>query len=286
MGQLTSLTFLALEQNKLTGSIPAWTSNLKSLEYFSISGNSFTGELPTLIGLDSLQDFAANDNLLSGKIEPLSSLVSLQNIFLSDNAFTGPITDATFQFLGNLSIVDLSNNDLTGYFPAHFYKFDVVDVHGNSVSGELPEVELGGLSLDFLSVYGNKISGTFPSSILSLNHLRYLDLSSNDLKGSLPESFEDMKQLEYLFLARNDFSNGSIPLLSRNRKLKEVSLKKTNRIAAIPDWFGALEDLVLLDLQENKLVGTGTTLSRKYSIFFKFLTHTFCSFQFRSLLGM
>jgi len=67
-----------------------------------------------------------------------------------------------------------------------------------------------------------------------------------------------MKNLTYLFLAQNDFVAGNVPTwLGGLTQLEELCLKSTQLEGPIPDFLGTqLSNLILLDLDNNKLTGT------------------------------
>ncbi|MCB7128881.1 MAG: T9SS type A sorting domain-containing protein [Candidatus Brocadiales bacterium] len=59
IGTLTGLTSLSLQQNELSGPIPAWMLNLTNLTTWSLAYNNFTGPLPA--GMDTLPNLAFLD---------------------------------------------------------------------------------------------------------------------------------------------------------------------------------------------------------------------------------
>jgi Leucine-rich repeat (LRR) protein len=138
-------------------------------------------------------------------------------------------------------------------------KLRVLDLHGNSLSGSLPDmINAESISLEYLSLQNNYFAGPVPQSINQLSHLKYLDVSSNALSGNLPSTMQFLTKLEYLFVANNTgFQPGPVPdFLRAMTLLEEVSLKATSQTGTIPDWIGDLTLLKLLDVDMNMLTGT------------------------------
>jgi len=163
-------------------------------------------------------------------------------LFLQNNELVGPINDDSFAGL-QLVDLDLSDNLITGYFPEHFYEYEVVDLHNNALTGSLPQVRFQGLPIRYLSLYKNEISGTISGNTGLLTELIHLDLSYNKFGGSIPNTINNMVKLEYLFLHRNNFEAGEVPEVRDLRNLKELVLKGTNRISTIPESIGYLSSL-------------------------------------------
>jgi Leucine-rich repeat (LRR) protein len=105
------------------------------LTVLELSSNSFTGEIPKLIGkLKGLQQLNLSHNYLTCHIQSsLGILISLESLDLSFNLFTGRIpiqlVDLTF-----LQVLDLSHNQLVGPIPKRkqFNTFDHRSFEGNS----------------------------------------------------------------------------------------------------------------------------------------------------------
>ena len=115
LGDMARLGALSLRRNGLVGSIPGELGSLVDLERLDLRGNELTGPIPAGLGnLTRLRRLYLDSNALTGPIpEELGSLVNLQSLDLGSNGLTGPIPDA----LGNLvSLRNLSLglNDLTG----------------------------------------------------------------------------------------------------------------------------------------------------------------------------
>ncbi|CAG7869305.1 unnamed protein product, partial [Brassica rapa] len=86
-----------------------------------------------------------------------------------------------------MSILDLSNNYLTGVIPSWI---------GNLYS------------LNTLLISNNYLEGQVPVSLIDISFLVLLDLSANRLSGDLPHRFSSDTRM--LFLQDNNFS-GTIP---------------------------------------------------------------------------
>ena len=91
------MLYLSLDQNRLTGTIPAELSNLANMLYLSLDQNQLTGTIPA----------------------ELDNLVNLEHLELEWNQLTGEIP-ATLGNLTKLKHLDLSHNLLEGDVPASF----------------------------------------------------------------------------------------------------------------------------------------------------------------------
>jgi Leucine-rich repeat (LRR) protein len=110
---------LYLDENQLSGSLPASLSALSNLVGLSLNSNQLTGSIPASIeSLTNLESIELQNNQLSGSIPTdiggLSHLVVLQ---LTSNQLSGSIPASLGQ-LTRLRILTLANNYLSGCFPA------------------------------------------------------------------------------------------------------------------------------------------------------------------------
>lgn len=202
--------------------------------------------------------------MLSGDITMMFiEMPFLRGLYLEDNSFQGRIDE---NFLNNnrlLLHIDLSNNDMTGEVPAHFFDpvavpfLEMLDFHNNRLAGVLPNgISSNNTEMNFLSLHNNFIEGNVPESWVNFRGLFHLDLSSNELEGPIPDHIGNMTQLSYLFLANNSFTPGPIPdSFAQLTNLEELSLKSTGRTGGLPEWMPTLDELILLDLDQNLLVG-------------------------------
>ena len=179
------VTELALADNGLTGpaeSPPSWAElgGLSSLIWLFLGYNELTGSIPAeLGGLSNLRQLLLPENALTGQIPgELGSLSNLLNMNLGWNALTGPIPGE----LGNLSSLgwlSLAGNVLTGPIPGELgslANLERLDLHSNALTGPIP-AELGGLAnlerLDLSYTWG--LSGPLPAG-LEESALEELDL--------------------------------------------------------------------------------------------------------------
>ena len=159
---------LQLDENRLSGEIPATLGRLSDLELLDLSNNRLGGALPEELGsLTNLKSLFLNGNDLTGAIPPeLSHLPGLEILHLHFNNFTGDIPSE----LGDLAMLrelDLGVNDL---------------------SGEIPP-ELGNLSnLTSLWLGWNDLSGEIPPELADLGNLTRLWVNNNRLEGCVPDS--------------------------------------------------------------------------------------------------
>ncbi|KAL7162258.1 hypothetical protein ACSBR2_042691 [Camellia fascicularis] len=148
--KLKKLEELDLSYNLFEGILPPCLSNLRSLKFFDISLNQFTGNIsPSLFG----------------------SLNSLEYICLSHNRFEGLFSFGSFANHSNLEVVELiSDND----------KFEVE----TELTDWIPMFQLKVLVLSNCNL--NKLSGDVLKFLLYQNKLMVVDLSHNNLTSSFP----------------------------------------------------------------------------------------------------
>ncbi|KAM3283261.1 hypothetical protein P3S67_026906 [Capsicum chacoense] len=225
------LSMLLMSNNMLEGLFPSSFSDMKNLEALDLSYNKLKGELP--IGLarkgSKLYFLRLSNNLLDGEIFPaLADINNLEYLYLDGNNFSGPIPQklVTAPFL---SILDLSDNNLSGNIPAwlgnislkylgfafrdlkhvHLSKnklqgefnmfsnssyLQLLDLRDNNFSGSIPKW-LGSTSdIAILLLKGNRVQGTIPPLLCHASYLRILDLSHNDLSGPIPHCLGNIMQ--------------------------------------------------------------------------------------------
>ncbi len=197
---------LILNDNSLSGSIPAELGNLTNLTSLYLNINSLTGSIPPELGnLTNLTFFSLANNSLSGSIPAeLGNLTNLTILYLNNNSLTGSIPAE----LGNLT-------NLTDFY-----------LNFNSLTGNIPS-ELGNLTnLTSLFLNNNSLTGSIPAELGNLTNLIGLSLGDNFLTGPLPQWLSDTA-IPYLNVtdAFNEWPspyNGVTPDLSFNLEFNNI----------------------------------------------------------------
>ena len=129
-----------MHQNQLSGTLPEAWSSLTALTGLSLSQNQLWGTLPAAwSSLTALTELEMGQNNLSGSV-PISwrRLGHLSTIDLSRNQLSGSITDQLSSAWLQLSLANLSSNELTGRVPAPWLSCSsttpaTVDLHNNKM---------------------------------------------------------------------------------------------------------------------------------------------------------
>lgn len=185
-----NIEFLDLSQNHLTGPIPVVTPQFLRLNYLNLSHNALSGSIASVITqYPKISVLDLSSNQLDGTVlAELLAMPTLQELHLHNNLLTGSINiSSPLSSESNLQVLDLSQNQLSGYFPDHF----------GSLKG-----------LKELNMARNNFSGSLPTSITDMTTLSSLDISQNHFTGPLPNNFPN--SLESFNASYNDLS-GDVP---------------------------------------------------------------------------
>ncbi|KAK4386441.1 LRR receptor-like serine/threonine-protein kinase GHR1 [Sesamum angolense] len=208
-GDSLILTELDLSGNSLSGPVSMITST--TLHTLNLSSNVLSGELPPLTGSCSVVDLSTNQ--FEGNLTRLLKWGNIEVLDLSQNRLTGSIPEVTAQFL-RLNYLNLSHNSLNGSLPkviTLFPKLVELDLSFNQLDGPLLNTLLTSSTLRQIHLQGNRLSGSIDFSPSSGDlDLQVLDLSYNQLGGHLPDEYGLFTGLQVLNIAGNNFS-GSIP---------------------------------------------------------------------------
>ncbi|XP_052159057.1 receptor-like protein kinase 5 [Oryza glaberrima] len=180
---------------------------------------------------------------------------------LHDMNLTGTVPAAVCD-LASLTRLDLSNNQLTGAFPAaalsRCARLRFLDLANNALDGALPQ-HVGRLSpaMEHLNLSSNRLSGAVPPEVAALPALRSLLLDTNRFTGAYPAAeIANLTALERLTLADNAFAPAPVPpAFAKLTKLTYLWMSKMNITGEIPEAFSSLTELTLLDMSGNKLTG-------------------------------
>jgi hypothetical protein len=224
---LYSLFWLDASRNQLSGSIPPGLWSLPFLRFVYLAENDLAGPLETLTStttgfLDDfggggsnsssnlvlsalLEDVRLHDNRLSGTIPSwLLSRPTLRAIVANNNQFNGslPQDDSVLQEALSLSVLDLSNNSLTGPLPNNLF---------TSVAAQS--------TLQFLYLENNQFTGALPPGdstgdvVDGAVVLKDVWLFNNSLQGSIPPGFaQGWRNLTELLLHGNPLLTGVLGL--------------------------------------------------------------------------
>ncbi|KAJ6865442.1 hypothetical protein NC651_035875 [Populus alba x Populus x berolinensis] len=236
------LELLDLADDKLEGHIPKWFMNMSTitLEALCLTGNLLTGfeqsfDVLPWKNLRSLQlysnklqgslpipppaifEYKVWSNKLTGEIpKVICDLTSLSVLELSNNNLSGKLPPCLGNKSRTASVLNLRNNSFSGDIPETFTSgcsLRVVDFSQNKLEGKIPKSLANCTKLDILNLEQNNINDVFPSWLGALPHLRVLILRSNGLHGVIgkPKTNVEFPSLQIVDLSNNSFK-GKLPL--------------------------------------------------------------------------
>lgn len=282
IGKLSLLTDLSLEGNELNGTLPPTLGQLSKLVNFDISSNQLTGTLSEihLAELSNLKILSMSSNSFiinvnSGWVPSfqlrnlgmgschlgptfptwLENQKELEYLDLSNSSIYGKIPTWFWDLSSNLSLLNISFNQIEGQLPNRLNVAAFADIHmkSNLLSGPIPLLSNG---VELLDLSYNQFSGTIPSNIGELQpYLIYLSLSNNNISGKIPTSIGQMQGLLVLDLSRNNLMGVIPPSLQNLSYLKALGLDHNHLSGNIPSSIGNLEQLQTLHLGSNMLYG-------------------------------
>ncbi|KAJ0076140.1 hypothetical protein Patl1_35220 [Pistacia atlantica] len=282
---------LDISENRLFGSI-ASDFNLSSVSYLYMQKNAFSGSIPSsLFESFELITLDLRENKFSGNIDPrwFNDHSALRFLLLSGNHLQGHIPNQLCR-LQNLGLLDLSHNRLNGSIPSCFTSLtlwrkveidwkDFISWYGQHVPSDgfynydssiTMEEESSGLAslevtheVEFtmknrfesykgyplgkvagLDLSDNELTGEIPSKIGDLQGIIALNLSYNLLSGPIPKSFSNLKEIESLDLSHNNLSGQIPPQLTQLNYLEVFNVAHNNLSGSIPDQaqFGSFNE--------------------------------------------
>ncbi|XP_019188276.1 PREDICTED: LRR receptor-like serine/threonine-protein kinase GSO2 [Ipomoea nil] len=113
----SSLQYLSLPWNRLTGPVDRILTRLNRLNYLDLSSNQFTGCIPGIIFSSPITNLQLQRNKFSGPISPVNQ-VTIQTVDLSFNRFSGEISP----FFSTVQSLYLNNNRFWGQVPGGLVK--------------------------------------------------------------------------------------------------------------------------------------------------------------------
>nr|XP_027098889.1 receptor-like protein 9b [Coffea arabica] len=273
------LEFLDLSKNQLIGPLPA-CSELTSLKFIHLHHNMISGPISNMLsGSFNLMTLDLGYNKLSGGIPRyIGKLKELRVLLLGGNELLGHIPLHLCQ-LQNVTIMDLSQNKFSGPLPTCFNKisfgsgqFSKDAFFTNDPSFRESERFPGYPRSHFLAMkirwseyyitFSDQENVIFTTKRRSeryagniLNFMSGLDLSCNQLIGAIPPEFGDLRHIRALNLSHN-YLQGSIPSrLSMLNLVESLDLSYNNFSGEIPSELASLNFLSIFNVSYNNLSG-------------------------------
>lgn len=256
-GDVRHVIQLLLNDNGLTGSLPASLAELEYLNTLLLSHNALEGTLPeSLWHLSKLRVLQFADNNLSGQLPGTLLDYPLQFIHLSGNRFSGFGAPASTPYWPSeprfLMLADNLFERLPPVVWRQHGRIKSLDLSGNRLG---PVLDLGQApwpELESLHLSGNDIAQVLGMASDLLPELRALDLSGNRIE-LWPLADSGFEHLEQLNLAVNKLTELPTALLELEQ-LEILDLGNNRLAGELPEWFGDLS-LLELGLGNNNLEG-------------------------------
>ncbi|KAG8089778.1 hypothetical protein GUJ93_ZPchr0011g27997 [Zizania palustris] len=266
----SSLDTFSASNASITGDFPVVLANLASLRNLRLSYNNLTGVLPSglseLIAIESLQlNNQRSERKLSGPIDVIASLKSLKLLWIQSNEFTGPIPDLSDLQLESFNVRD---NMLTGVVPASLTKLASlknVSLSNNNLQGPMPEFA-NTVTLDINDGNGFCVkSGPCDPMTTTLLEVAAgfgypLDLAVS-WKGNAPCSQQwigivcSSSDVSSINLPNRNLSGTISPAIVNLTRLGKLILSNNHLSGVIPDVLITLPNLSVLDVTNNNLTG-------------------------------
>ncbi|KAI0503506.1 hypothetical protein KFK09_014440 [Dendrobium nobile] len=233
-GKLVQLQTLHLSNNDLSGPIHQSLQNCTNLETLDLGNNNLNDSIPAWLGerLSALRILRLRSNKFTGQIPfQLSNLKSLQVLDLANNHLFGTIPRSFGAFKAMNSPSKVNTYLRYGYYGETYYE-ENISIYVNNRQQIYTKTLSLMVSID---LSGNKLSGEFPEILTDLSGLIVLNLSNNNLTGKIPQNIDDMKELESFDLSNNHFF-GEIPItMSSLMFLSNLNLSNNNFSGVIPN---------------------------------------------------
>ncbi|KAJ3095616.1 hypothetical protein HDU97_006763 [Phlyctochytrium planicorne] len=176
---------------------------------------------------------------------------------LANTGLAGTFPDLTG--LDALSVLDISNNDVTGPIHASVWSLSNLErlwINDNKLSGSLSN-DIGNLQkIIVISLTASGLTGSIPDSLGKAQAMYWLDLSSNGLIGDLPSSLGNLVNLDTIILSENQLT-GSIPSsFASLSKLKVLNLHANSLYGDVPAFFSSFGSFVEFTFDRNYFVGS------------------------------
>ncbi|KAJ0733413.1 putative leucine-rich repeat domain superfamily [Helianthus annuus] len=270
--------------NNLTGEIPPWICEVKSLQVLDISSNMMTGTLPLCLGnlSNSLSYLDLKQNNFHGPMLNPSHGCLFKKIDLSENRFSGKVSRSLANCI-NLEFLSLATNyfeDVSPLWLETHPKLQVLILRSNKFYGAIQGLSSSQfLQLRIIDISNNGFSGQLPhKSFQNWNAMKSVNLSRSfpmedlipfgtfamfDFRYTMTLTIKgvkrDYEKILNIFIAIdlscNNFE-GKIPQsLHDLHGLESLNLSNNHFTGHILPSFGNLKNLESIDLSQNELSG-------------------------------
>ncbi|XP_052160721.1 tyrosine-sulfated glycopeptide receptor 1-like [Oryza glaberrima] len=302
---LDNLTIFDVDSNNFTGTIPPSIYSCTAMKALRVSHNLIGGQVaPEISNLKELQFLSLTINSfvnISGMFWNLKGCTSLTALLVSYNFYGEALPDAGWvgDHIKSVRVIVMENCALTGTIPSWLSKLqdlNILNLSGNRLTGPIPSW-LGGMSkLYYLDLSGNLLSGEIPPSLKEIRlltseqamaefnsgHLPLmfsvkpdrraadrqgrgyyqlsgvaatLNLSDNGITGTISPEVGKLKTLQVLDVSYNNLSGGIPPELSNLTKLQILDLRWNHLTGTIPPSLNELNFLAIFNVAYNDLEG-------------------------------
>ncbi|CAF0842023.1 unnamed protein product [Brachionus calyciflorus] len=259
--KFNALKKLVFKNNQVLTVPEELLSNLKNLESLNLSENKIyfkPYERNDVFNSNKLKKLKLRENWICFLPDDLfQNLKALTHLDISNNQIES-ISEKNFSKLRCLTHLDLSDNNLYE-IPDEFFQslvnVKILNLSKNQIEkviiqpGEVPHFKKS--KIESLSLADNKLKKLEEEFFNTFSELKHLDLSVNELE-TLSENFKSLDKLEKLILKNNkisDFADKSF-----NVNLKKLNLSKNQLTSVSIAKLNYLNNLIWLDLSENKIV--------------------------------
>ncbi|XP_031098263.1 receptor-like protein 9DC3 [Ipomoea triloba] len=222
---------------------PTFLKNQSSLVLLDLSSNNLSS-MPLDIGdqLPNVIFFSIANNRVSGRISPSwCHATSLQVLDLSNNTLYGTVQPCLVQNNSILSVLNLKGNHLSGEIPQMFpdnCSLETLDLSQNHLHDKIPTSLVNCTKLKVLNLGSNRMNDAFPCWLNKLLSLHVLVLHSNHFHGNIScprlGVNNSWPSLQVIDISNNKFS-GIIPA-DLFLELKAIAVE-SNATQSKPDYF-------------------------------------------------
>ncbi|WVZ87433.1 hypothetical protein U9M48_034069 [Paspalum notatum var. saurae] len=253
--QLMSLKLSRCNLDKSITEGPNFLGTQRHLEILELSENKLTGSIPNwILQQSNLQVINISMNLFEGQLPTNLSLVfpNLTVLDASNNIISGDLALPPCDFKRVL-VMDLSNNKFSGKVPACLFSCvrKILELSNNNLEGPI----FGGsnyLSTESIYLGSNNFQGELPSNLSG--EVEILDLHDNRLFGKLNTSVWDLPSLLALAVARNRLTGEIYPSICKLTSLQFLDISDNNFAGLVPNCNSKLK-LQFLNTSGNSLSG-------------------------------